>query len=335
MPASYKLKIASPSERTQIKGRALGWETASWTEKPEQYCDYRLDGKLGGNWIRIKQFTNGTLYLEASDNASLQALGEKILPNTKMSLPDAPNGSASGGAPATSGNTTERGKLDLSGEYIGTDESGKGDYFGPLVIAGVLVDDRTCPMLVEMGVMDSKKLNDATIQKLSMEILAIVGNERVGVVEIGPEKYNDLYAKFKASGKNLNHLLAWGHAKVIENLLAQNPSCTQAVADQFGNEHFIKNQLQERGKGIILMQTPKAEANVGVAAASIIARNRFVQKMKRLSQQHGIHLPFGAGPNVLKAGKQFLAENPSETATEALKHIAKLHFKTTEDLLNK
>jgi ribonuclease HIII len=324
---AYKTKIASPVEKNKLKQLALGWAETQWDEKPEQYCDYRLDGKHPSGWVRIKQFTNGTLYIEAATPQGLVALMGVILP--KEPLPqelftEATN--TTGALPVSS--SGERGKLDIKGAYIGTDESGKGDYFGPLVIAGVLVNDETGAKLIELGVMDSKKLNDAAIQKLSLKILETVGSQAVSVVEIGPEKYNDLYNRFKTNGKNLNHLLAWGHAKVIENLLGLHPDCTQAIADQFGNESYIKNQLQEKGRGITLIQTPKAEANIGVAAASIIARNRFVQKLRRLGEEMGISLPLGAGSNVLTTGKRLVQEQGKASLTK----VAKLHFKTTEQL---
>src|SRR5262249_36021759 len=154
------------------------------------------------------------------------------------------------------------GLLDVKGAYIGTDESGKGDYFGPLVTAGVLVTDQTAAILVELGVMDSKKLTDRQIGELYEQIRAVVSDKAIVTVEMGPAKYNELYGRFKTNGKNLNHLLAWGHATVIENLLTRYPDCHQAIADQFGDERYILSQLKEKGQGITLHQTPRAEANV-------------------------------------------------------------------------
>lgn len=315
-----------------MKKSALAIPGFSWQEKQEQYCDYRLDGVQGANWLRLKQFSNGTLYVEASDEATLQLFqlpsGNRVAASGQLGLGLA--AAAKQGPLAISGAVSGvRGQLDLSGAYVGTDESGKGDYFGPLVIAGVCVNDETKGKLLALGVMDSKKLTDATMAVLSDKIIQLVGQQAVSVVEISPKKYNELYERMKRQGKNLNHLLAWGHATVIENVLAQCPDCTQAIADQFGNEAYIKNQLKEKGKGITLYQTPKAEANVGVAAASILARNRFVVKMKQLSAKFGVQLPFGAGGNVKKQARLFVSQH----GMGMLGEVAKLHFKTTQELL--
>lgn len=328
MPAA-KYSLKPPEARQRFKQALLALSGADWTEKPEQYCDYRLDGKAGAGWLRAKQFTNGTLYLEASSDpllAEMSALLENgaagmnvqaVAPKTAR--PVASDKARDGGV---------RGLLDIQGAYIGTDESGKGDYFGPLVIAGVVVDDKTSAILRELGVCDSKKLNDRQIADLQKQIIDVVGAKAVNTVEIGPAKYNELYARFKTGGKNLNHLLAWGHATVIENLLARYPECRQVIADQFGSEHYIQRQLKEKGKQIELFQTPKAEANVGVAAASIVARNHFVKKMRMLSDRFGVKLSFGASPQVKAQAQALIAAH----GREVLQEVAKLHFKTTEQL---
>jgi ribonuclease HIII len=140
------------------------------------------------------------------------------------------------------------------------------------------------------------------------------------VVVIGPEKYNLLYAKMK----NLNKLLAWGHARVIENILMR-VDCTKAIADQFGSETYIKDALMKLGKKIELTQTPRAEADLGVAAASILARAEFLRKMDRLSQECGFELPKGASEQVDTAARKIV----EEMGEDALNRFAKLHFKNT------
>lgn len=315
---SQKYTVKPPLERLRVKQELQALSDVSWEEKPEQYCEYRLDGSAGGGWLRVKQYTNGTLLLDASSDELL----------ARMTGLMNGNGAAVAATPAAAKKDKPGGQLNLTGAYIGTDESGKGDYFGPLVIAGTVVNDHTVPILKELGVMDSKKLNDGQISQLATQIVQVVGEPAVSVVEIGPKRYNELYDKFKASGKNLNHLLAWGHATVIENLLATCPDCAQAVADQFGNERYITSQLKDKGKGITLHQVHRAEANVGVAAASIIARHRFVQKVRRLSAQFGVDLFFGAGPKVVAQAKVFV----QRYGKDRLNEIAKLHFKTTGSL---
>lgn len=210
---------------------------------------------------------------------------------------------------------------------IGTDESGKGDYFGPLVSAGVYVDLTTKPLLERIGVRDSKKLNDNQIKEIAQNIKKICVNQ-FSVIEISPETYNNLYNQFKSEGKNLNVLLAWAHAKAIEEVLTK-VECENALSDKFADEKFIISKLQEKGKRINLRQEHKAEANIAVAAASILARERFLEKLKKLSMELGIELPKGASPQVIEQAKKVV----EKSGEEALKKIAKLHFKTTDSVV--
>ena len=210
---------------------------------------------------------------------------------------------------------------------IGTDESGKGDYFGPLVSAGVYVDLTTKPLLERIGVRDSKKLNDTQIKEIAQNIKKICVNQ-FSVIEISPETYNNLYNQFKSEGKNLNVLLAWAHAKAIEEVLTK-VDCENALSDKFADEKFIISKLQEKGKRINLRQEHKAEANIAVAAASILARERFLEKLKKLSMELGIELPKGASPHVIEQAKKVV----EKSGEEALKKIAKLHFKTTDSVI--
>jgi ribonuclease HIII len=208
-----------------------------------------------------------------------------------------------------------------STERIGIDESGKGDYFGPLVIAAVFVDGTTEGELSLMEVRDSKKISDGRILELAPDIKTICPHS---VIAIGPQKYNELYAKIK----NLNRLLAWGHAKALENLL-ERVSCERAISDQFGDERLILNALQEKGRKIVLEQRTKAESDLAVAAASILARAEFLIRLKRLSDEVGTTLPKGASPAVELAGKMLLKKH----GQERLGTVAKLHFKTTKAVL--
>ena len=201
--------------------------------------------------------------------------------------------------------------------WIGTDESGKGDYFGPLVIGGVHVDSGVKKLLESLRVRDSKKISDGVIKKLDFEIRS---GCIYSVVVIGPEKYNLLYLKMK----NLNRMLAWGHARVIENILMR-VDCSRALSDQFGNELFIKNALLESGKKIKLEQMPHAEKDLGVAAASVLARAEFLSRMERLSRECGFDLPKGASSLVDEAAKKLVAKSGKDT----LNRFVKLHFKNT------
>ncbi len=205
--------------------------------------------------------------------------------------------------------------------YIGTDESGKGDFFGPLVIAGVQVDEKSSKLFNELGIKDSKKLNDAVIRKLAAQIR---NNSVHSVVVITPQKYNELYLKFN----NLNKLLAWGHARAIENILEKSP-CERALSDKFGDESLILNSLMQKGRKIKLDQMVRAESDIAVAAASIIARAEFVKRMDEMSLKYGIELPKGASNKVLEQGKKFI----DKYGNNELKNIAKMHFKTTKELV--
>lgn len=204
---------------------------------------------------------------------------------------------------------------------IGTDESGKGDYFGPLVIAGVLADESNFQKLLDIGVKDSKKLNDVVIAKMAAEIK---NNCVHSIVKINPEKYNELYAKFN----NLNKLLAWGHARVIENILEKKP-CKNAISDQFGDESLILNALLKKGREIKLEQRHRAEDDLAVAAASIIARDEFVKAIKKFSQDYNLNIPKGCNDMVLQQAKAFVQTHGKQN----LNKVVKLHFKTTNQII--
>ena len=204
---------------------------------------------------------------------------------------------------------------------IGIDESGKGDYFGPLVIAGVYVAREHEEQLRAVGVRDSKTVSDKKAAVLAEQIRELCP---FTVVAIGPERYNSLHASFK----NLNKLLAWGHARAIENLL-EKVACTRVVADQFGDERFLKNALMAKGREVTLIQKPRAEEEIAVAAASIVARAEFLRRLQDLSTRYGVALPKGASDLVITAGKEFVKRQ----GTEALGQVAKLHFRTTEKVL--
>jgi ribonuclease HIII len=203
----------------------------------------------------------------------------------------------------------------LSWPIIGVDESGKGDFFGPLVIAGALVEEEQLPFLTELGVRDSKTIADG-------KIITIAGRLRdrlpYEVVVIGPEKYNELYGRIR----NLNKLLGWGHARVIENLLTKRPA-KSAISDKFGHERFIIENLQKEGKKIELIQMVRGEAHPAVAAASILARAEFLKRMDEMSERFGVEFPRGASSTVDAAGRRLV----SAKGTDILARVAKLHFK--------
>ena len=205
-------------------------------------------------------------------------------------------------------------------KHIGSDESGKGDFFGPLVIAAVLVDESNIEILQKAGIKDCKQVNDKNINKLA----AVIKNNSVfSVITINPTKYNELYAKLK----NLNLLLAWGHARAIENIL-EKKECDYALSDKFGDESLIQNALLKRGKKIHLEQRCKAESDIAVAAASIIARAHFLSGLSELSVKYGIDIPKGASEKVFNAAK-LISDKYSK---DELKNAVNTHFKTYDKI---
>lgn len=213
----------------------------------------------------------------------------------------------------------------VAGAHFGIDESGKGDYFGPLVVAGVYVDGRIGSALRKLGVCDSKLVgSSARIRSLAEGIRKVPGI-RFHLVSIGPERYNQLYPEFK----NLNRFLAWGHATVIEGLAAKVPGCPMALSDQFANPFVLKRALAAKKLSIRLEQRVRAESDVAVAAASILARERFVNWMDAAGEAAGMKLPLGASGQVVKAARQLVALH----GEEMLPKVAKMHFKTTQNVL--
>ena len=217
----------------------------------------------------------------------------------------------------------EEGGVDEGG-HIGVDESGKGDFFGPLVVAGVFVDSQIALHLRKLGVMDSKRIgSDARIKALAIAIRATRGVE-VETLVLVPRTYNDVYRKFK----NLNRLLAWGHARVIENILERRPDCPRALSDQFAHPSLIKRALMKRGRGIVMEQRTKAESDVAVAAASILARDKFIEWISVTETRLGLGLPKGASAAVKSAG----AEVVNRFGANALIELSKTHFKTASEV---
>ncbi len=210
--------------------------------------------------------------------------------------------------------------------HMGSDESGKGDIFGPLVTVAAFIDETTGKRLADLGVRDSKTIADSKIRTLAGDIRKLLGRQNCAVVLLRPPTYNRLYQKLP----NVNRLLAWCHARAIETLAEQRPDCTRAVIDQFARtEQTINRALMTRGKALTIEQMHKAERDIAVAAASVLARDLFVRELAKLSEAFGLELPKGAGPGVPKA----LAELLDKRGPEALPQTAKCHFKTVHEAL--
>jgi len=209
---------------------------------------------------------------------------------------------------------------------IGVDESGKGDFFGPLVIAAAYADDPLVDAMEALNVRDSKRItSDAVAMELGKKLRELLG-KRYSLVTIGPRAYNRLYAKMRS----VNTILAWGHARAIENLLEVQPDCPLAISDQFGSKQQVERALMKRGRRIELIQRHRAESDLAVAAASILAREGFLRALLEMKRNHNAPIPKGASSAVVHAAQDLVRRN----GPTVLLDLAKCHFKTTDVVLS-
>ncbi len=198
---------------------------------------------------------------------------------------------------------------------MGSDEAGKGDLFGPLCVTALQADAKQIKRLSHLGVVDSKSLSDKKIIQLS----DIIQNEFTYYsITLMPQEYNKLYARFG----NLNYLLAFLHAKAIDEL-HRKTKCPYAIVDQFASKNVLEQAVQKKHLQLRLEQRTKGEEDIVVAAASIIARSNFLKGLKKLASQFQVTLPKGAA-HVLDAGKAFVNKHGRDCLTQ----VAKMHFKT-------
>ncbi len=211
-------------------------------------------------------------------------------------------------------------KLDFT-PRIGIDEAGKGDFFGPLCVAGVFAGGEKIKELQGLGVRDSKTMSDKSVLKVARDIRQSCPHS---IVRIPPLKYNELYLNFK----NLNRLLAWGHATAIGELVSKT-ECRKVIIDQFASEDVVISALKRKELEVDLTQRHKGEEDIVVAAASILARAAFLEGLEQLGHQVGMELPKGASQKVIEAGKALV----KKAGAEILSTVAKLHFKTRDEVL--
>lgn len=209
--------------------------------------------------------------------------------------------------------------------HLGVDESGKGDFFGPLVIAAAYIDATIYDKFKAAKVRDCKEISsDKVTIKMAADIRKIL-NGRYGGLCLGGTTYNRMYSNMK----NVNRILAWGHATSIENALEKVPNCPKAICDKFGPEHRIKSALKTRGKKIILIQRTKAESDLAVAAASVLARASFLQNLEHIGQKYEVTIPKGCSAKTVDVAIQLVKKH----GPAILPKIAKCHFKTTDKVL--
>ena len=233
-------------------------------------------------------------------------------------------------APAAAGAAKAAAAPVLSAEalspHVGVDESGKGDFLGPLVVAAAYTDADLGPKLLALGVRDSKQItSDRKACEIAAKIRALLGPSRYSVLKMGCRAYNRLHAKMR----NVNRILSWAHARCIENVLERVPDCPMAISDQFGRADSVKNALLERGRRIEFRSRPRAESDIAVAAASLLAREAFLQSLAELSTRFALPFPKGAAPHVRKAAEEIVRKH----GPAALPDCCKLHFRTLDEVL--
>jgi ribonuclease HIII len=308
-----------PADREPLRERLHALSAVD--EFPGPYEAWRVKLSDGGSEARAILYQSGKLVVSghapAFDHAIavVDAMGKKVPPKASSQKVTSPS-------PAVPPETEP---------HIGSDEAGKGDFFGPMVTAGVYVDARTAQLLRTLGVRDSKLVSDRELRGLAANIREVVVDGQRAVLVLAPKRYNELYRQMRSEGKNLNTLLAWTHTRVIEDLIKAGLRPSFILSDQFGDKRYIENRLltDTRLSGIPVLQMHRAEADVGVAAASILARDGFLRWLDQASKTLGVTLPKGASPKVIETGRLLV----SRLGQDGLKDYAKVSFKTMQKVL--
>lgn len=210
--------------------------------------------------------------------------------------------------------------------HAGLDESGKGDFFGPVIAATVIADRYAIELWIKAGVKDSKKIAESQIIKLDKLIRDTPGVS-VRTCFSGMPKYNQMMAR---PGQNLNRLLAWLHATALTDAL-ERKRVPWGLLDQFTEQPLVQRELARKEvKDFELRMRTKAEEDPVVAAASVVARAEYVRQMHELSKKFGGPLQKGAGPLV----KQQANEIIQKFGARALGDFAKLHFRTAYEVVS-
>ena len=208
----------------------------------------------------------------------------------------------------------------FNGVWVGSDESGKGDFFGPLVVAAVLVDTTIAEELIKAGVKDCKILTDKEVQRLA-PIIKNLAPINV-VLALKPDMYNYRYEQLRLEKKNLNHLLANGHISAIRKAVLQRTDCKYALVDQFSIHSGIREALESEFPDLIVVEQKRAEADIAVAAASVLARERFLTLMAELSILAGRALPKGGGETATAQAQEI----KNKFGIKILEKLVKKHF---------
>ena len=223
---------------------------------------------------------------------------------------------------------------ELVSAHAGSDESGKGDYFGPLVVCCAYTDEALSAEMQKLGVRDCKQMSDKAVLTTGAKLRALLGQSGYAVVKLGPAAYNRLYAKMH----NINRMLAWAHGTAIEELLEKRQGCNRVVVDQFApTEATIKRALKPLGKKATVEQRHKAESDIAVAAASVIARELFLRDIAKMGEE--VFGPPAEGRENVPAGssdprvRALAEEMVRKEGPVWLMNHCKTHFQTTDKVL--
>jgi len=211
--------------------------------------------------------------------------------------------------------------------WVGSDETGKGDYFGPLIVCGFYLDKKDREKLIRIGVCDSKKLKKDQINDVAKQLYHDY-KDNIECLVLKPQKYNELYANFAHQGKNLNDLLAWCHSKILDNLIKRHAVIEGVFIDQFSAARKASALLKKLHPKMQTMERPDGERDLAVAAASIIARYQLVQSFQTMTRFYKLKFPMGASQGTIETGKVYI----TQYGIDRLNEVAKLHFKTTKEL---
>lgn len=291
--AAAKEKIATCLEVTREKPINYGYQLVT------EFCGAKAT-------VNIYNGKKGLNLVYSGDSALQQKL-QALLEGNAVSFEDA------AGELAT--------PVAKRGLWAGSDESGKGDFFGSLVVAATVVDDTTAGRLAAAGVKDCKLLTDKKILELEDIIKENVVD--FSVLELKPKVYNLRYEQVAAQGGKLNQLLGYGHVAALSKVLERNSECHSALIDQFTKSTVNLRVLSERFPGCVVRQQPKAESDLAVAAASVLARAQFLHTMDALAQAAGVHaLPKGGGAQATACARELA----KKYGREVLRDYVKLHF---------
>lgn len=282
-----------------------------------------------------KKTAAGVLYYSPKKSKYSWVTGKVKDKKTGTALESAVKQSISGKlniAPSPSNNGTQFNKQSLPANeqslktWIGTDEAGKGDLFGPLVVAGFIADWKVVPDLVKMGVRDSKKLSSEKIEEIADKLQELY-EDRISIIELEPFWYNQEYPKFKTSG-GINGLLGWGHVAAIGELIRSDFNIDAAVIDKFGGFNRLQQSFEPGINYPRIILREKAEDNPAVAAGAILARNAYDRARIRMKDEIGF---------VPHAGSSSEAQNDllklNDSNSDQLHRFVKTHFAPVQKIL--